>query len=130
LRRYPDMVNAAQLLHMLQHGSPRWSQAELGAFLPLLNSRLDAAGQVQRFRPRYWKLLYVRQQGDKFWWDGVVTEENDSFVTVNLPREQLFVRGKRKFFGDRVYAGQAVQLRLGKVNPLENIISILEVAEL
>ena len=26
---------------------------------------LDAAGQVQRFRPRYWKLLYFRQQGDK-----------------------------------------------------------------
>jgi len=130
LRRYPDLVNEAQVLHMLRHGRPRWSQAELGAFLPLLNTRLDAAGQVQRFRPRYWKLLYVRQQGDKFWWDGVVTEENEGFVTVNLPREQLLVRGKRKLFNDRVYAGQAVQLRLGKVDPLDNKISILEVAEL
>jgi exoribonuclease-2 len=130
LRRYPDLVNEAQLLHMLQHSRPRWSQMELCALLPLLNARLDAAGQVQRFRPRYWKLLYVRQQGDKFWWDGVVTEENESLVTVNLPREQLLVRDKRKFFSDRVYAGQAVQLRLGKVNPLENKISILEVAEL
>jgi exoribonuclease-2 len=129
LRRYPDMVNVAQVLHMLQHGHPRWSQAELGALLPLLNARLDAAGQVQRFRPRYWKLLYVRQLGDKFWWDGVVTEENDGFVTINLPREQLFVRGKRKLFSERVYAGQAVQLRLGKVDPLENKIFILEVAE-
>jgi len=130
LRRYPDLVNEAQVLHMLRHGRPRWSQAELGAFLPLLSARLDAAGQVQRFRPRYWKLLYVRQQGDKFWWDGVVTEENEGFVTVNLPREQLLVRGKRKLFNDRVYAGQAVQLRLGKVDPLDNKISILEVAEL
>jgi exoribonuclease-2 len=129
LRRYPDLINEAQLLHMLQHGRPRWSRMELGAFLPLLNARLDAAGQVQRFRPRYWKLLYVRQQGDKAWWDGVVSEENDAFVTVNLPREQLLVRGKRKLFSDRVYAGQAVQLRLGKVNPLENKIFILEVAE-
>jgi exoribonuclease-2 len=130
LRRYPDLVNEEQVLHTLQHGHPRWAQAELGAFLPLLNARLDAAGQVQRFRPRYWKLLYVRQQGDKFWWDGVVTEENEGFVTVNLPREQLLVRGKRKLFNDRVYAGQAVQLRLGKVDPLENKISILEVVEL
>jgi exoribonuclease-2 len=129
LRRYPDLVNEAQVLHMLQHGHPRWSQKELGALLPLLNARLDAAGQVQRFRPRYWKLLYVRQQGDNFWWDGVVTEENDAFVAVNLPREQLLVRGKRKLFSDRVYVGQAVQLRLGKVNPLENKIVILEVAE-
>jgi len=130
LRRYPDLVNEAQVLHILLHGRPRWSRAELGAFLPLLNARLDAAGQVQRFRPRYWKLLYVRQQGDKCWWDGMVTEENDAFVAVSLPREQLVVRGKRKLFSDRVYAGQAVQLRLGKVNPLENKISILEVAEL
>ncbi|MDR0239921.1 MAG: RNB domain-containing ribonuclease, partial [Deltaproteobacteria bacterium] len=130
LRRYPDLVNEAQLLHMLLYGRPRWSRADLGVFLPLLNARLDAAGQVQRFRPRYWKLLYVRQQGDKCWWDGVVTEESDTLVTVSLPREQLLVRGKRKLFSDRVYAGQAVQLRLGKVNPLENKISILEVAEL
>jgi exoribonuclease-2 len=129
LRRYPDLLNEAQILHMLQHGRPRWSRMELGALLPLLSARLDAAGQVQRFRPRYWKLLYVRQQGDRFWWDGVVTEENDGFVTVSLPREQLFVRGKRKLFSDRVYAGQAVQLRLGKVEPLENKIFILEVAE-
>jgi len=130
LRRYSDLLNEAQLLHMVQHGHPRWTQTELGILLPLLNARLDAAGQVQRFRPRYWKLLYVRQQGDKFWWDGVVTEENENFVTVNLPREQLLVRDKRKLFNDRVYAGQTVQLRLGKVNPLENRISILEVAEL
>jgi hypothetical protein len=40
------------------------------------------------------------------------------------------VRGKPKLFSERVYAGQAVQVRLGKVNPLENKISILEVAEL
>ncbi|MDR2694973.1 MAG: RNB domain-containing ribonuclease, partial [Deltaproteobacteria bacterium] len=130
LRRYPDMVNEAQVLHMLLHGHPRWTREELGAFLPLLNARLEAAGQVQRFRPRYWKLLYVRQQGDKFWWDGVVTEENDGFATVSLPREQLLVRGARKLFSERVYAGQAVQLRLGKVHPLENKIAILEVAEL
>jgi exoribonuclease-2 len=129
LRRYPDMLNEAQVLHMLRHGRARWSRTELGALLPLLNARLDAAGQVQRFRPRYWKLLYVWQQGDKFWWDGVVTEENDNFVTVNLPREQVVVRGKRKLFNERAYAGQAVQLRLGKVNPLENKIFILEVTE-
>ena len=130
LRRYPDLVNEAQLLHMLLYDRPRWSRAELGVFLPLLNARLDAAGQVQRTRPRYRKLLYVRQHGDTFWWDGVVTEENDTFVTVSLPREQILVRGKRKLFSDRVYAGQAVQLRLGRVNPLENKIFILEVAEL
>jgi exoribonuclease-2 len=111
------------------HGAPLKTREELAALLPFLRVRLEAAGQVQRFRPRYWKLYYLRKQGN-VWWNGVVTEENDFFVSVALPREQVFVRGKRKLFGDRVFAGQAVQVRLGKINPLYNEISILEVAEL
>ena len=94
-----------------------------------LHARLDVVGQVQRFRPRYWKLLYIRQQGDKAWWNAVVTEENDAFASVSLPREQLFVRGRRHLFGERACPGQRVQVRLGKVNPLYNEIQLLEVAE-
>lgn len=129
LRRYPDLVNEAQFVHWLLHGTPRWSAEALTAMLMPLNMRLDAAGQVQRFRPRYWKLQYVRQHGDKNWWDGVITEENDNFASVSLPREQLFVRGKRHLFGERACPGQPVQVRLGKVNPLYNEIVLLEVAE-
>lgn len=129
LRRYPDLINEAQIIQFLQTGSPRWDQAALDALLTPLNTRLDAAGQVQRFRPRYWKLLYIRQQGDKFWWDAVVTEENDNFATVSLPREQLFVRARRHMFGERACPGQPVQVRLGKVSPLYNEIHLLEIAD-
>jgi exoribonuclease-2 len=129
LRRYSDLINEAQLLHMLARGVPLRSSEELAALLPLLNARLEAAGQVQRFRPRYWKLFYLRGHGDRTWWDGVVTEENDAFVSVILPREQIFIRGRRKLFGDRVYAGQAVRVRLGKIDPLLNEVSILETEE-
>ena len=129
LRRYPDLVNEAQVVYYLQQGTPRWDSAALENMLLPLNMRLDAAGQVQRFRPRYWRLQYVRQHGDKVWWDAVVTEENDNFATVNLPREQLIVRGRRHLFGERTCPGQEVQVRLGKVNPLYNEIVLLEVAE-
>lgn len=129
LRRYPDLVNVAQVLHTLHEGTPRWTKDELIAMLPLLSSRLDAVGQIQRFRPRYWKLLHFKQRGDKVWWDAVVTEDNDMFVTVSLPREQIFVRGRRKSFGDKVYPGQHLQVRIGKVHPLENEIQILDVME-
>lgn len=129
LRRYPDLVNEAQFVSWLQTGQPRWDAGELAGMLMPLNMRLDAAGQVQRFRPRYWKLQYVRQHGDKVWWDAVITEENDNFATVSLPREQLFVRGKRHLFGERACPGQRVQVRLGKVNPLYNEIVLLEVVE-
>lgn len=129
LRRYPDLVNEAQVIHYLATGAPRWSKEELDAMLPLLGARLDAAGQAQRFRPRYWKLHYIRQQGDKTWWNAVVVEENDHFVSVSLPREQLFVRGRRHTFGDKVYPGQHFQVRLGKVHPLNNEIQIMDAME-
>ncbi|MFI3272852.1 MAG: ribonuclease catalytic domain-containing protein [Pseudomonadota bacterium] len=125
LRRYPDLINEEQIAHYLAHGAPRWTCEELDARLPLLSSRLDAAGQVQRFRPRYWKLLYIKQH-DKEYFDAIVTEENDMFVFVTLPLMQIFVRGKRITFGEKVSPGQHFQVRLGKVNPLQNEIQIFD----
>ncbi len=65
LRRYPDLVNEEQLVHFFRTGAPRWTETELTDLLNVLSPALDAAGQVQRFRPRYWKLLFFRQKGDK-----------------------------------------------------------------
>ena len=129
LRRYPDMINETQIISMLRDGKPRWSLEELNALLPLLNARLDAAGQVQRFRPRYWKLLYFRQQADR-WWHAVITDENDAFVTANLPAEQMIVRARRQLFGENVRLGQELEIRLGKVHPLQNEYQIVETREI
>jgi exoribonuclease-2 len=129
IRRYADLFNQGQILSFLREGVPRASAAALASLLPHLAARQDAAGQVQRFRPRYWKLLFFRQQGDKIWWDGVVTEENEAFASVALPWAQLVVRGRRGLLGEKACPGQAVQVRLGKVNPLLNEIQILEARE-
>ena len=129
LRRYPDMINETQIIAMLRDGKPHWSKEELDALLPLLNAHLDAAGQVQRFRPRYWKLLYFKQQGDR-WWPAVITDENDAFVTVNLPKEQMIVRARRQFFGERTHPGQELEIRLGKVHPLYNEFQLVETREI
>ena len=126
LRRYPDLVNEEQLVHYFRTGQPRWTEAELVDLLNVLSPALDAAGQVQRFRPRYWKLLFFRQKGDKVWWNGVITEENDAFVTVSLPDQGMFVRGRRRLFDERAHPGLAVDVRIGKVQPLYNEIMILE----
>ena len=128
LRRYPDLVNEAQVVHFLCTGQPRWSEDALVSLLHALSPALDGAGQVQRFRPRYWKLLFFRQQGDKVWWSGVITEENDAFVSVSLPDQGMFVRGRRKLFDDRAHPGLQVDVRIGKVHPLYNEIMILEAA--
>lgn len=129
LRRYPDLINETQIISLLRDGKPRWSKEELDALLPLLNAHLDAAGQIQRFRPRYWKLLYFRQQGDR-WWPAVITDENDAFVTVNMPKEQMVVRARRQFFGERTHPGQELEIRLGKVHPLHNEFQLVETREI
>lgn len=127
LRRYTDLLNEAQIINYLAKGAPLWNKGELDIILDALSPTLDAASQVQRFRPRYWKLLYFRQHGDKEWWNGVITEENENFVTVSLPDKGIFVRGKRQLFDERACPGMKVALRLGKVNPLYNEIQIMEV---
>lgn len=97
--------------------------------LPLLQARLDSIGQVQRTRPRYWKLLFFRQQGDRAWWPGIVTEENSAFVTVALPWAQMMVRGRRKIFDEKIAPGTHVMIRVGKVHPLQNEITVMECLE-
>jgi exoribonuclease-2 len=129
LRRYPDLINEAQIVSCLQTGAPRWSRKELDEMLVGLNPRLDAAGQVQRMRPRYWKLLYIQQQGDKAWWPAVITDENEAFVSISLPREQMSLRARRNLFGDRTRLGQEIEVRLHKVYPLHNDVQIAEVRE-
>jgi exoribonuclease-2 len=126
LRRYTDLVNEAQTAHFLRNGKPLWDEEVLSRTLGFLAPALEATGQVQRFRPRYWKLLYFRQQGDKAWWPGVITEENDAVVSVSLPEQGLFVRGRRQLFDERARPGMSVSVRLGKINPLYNEVQILE----
>lgn len=126
LRRYPDFVNEAQVMSFLASGKPRWDKDGLEGLLEVLSPALEAAGHVQRYRPRYWKLLYFRQQGDKAWYIGEVTEENEMFASVTLPRENIQLRGRRQIFGERTRPGAQVRLRVGKINPLLNDIQILE----
>jgi exoribonuclease-2 len=128
LRRYADLVNEAQTAYFLHNGKSLWDKETLARMLGHLLPALEATGQAQRFRPRYWKLLYFRQQGDKVWWPGVITEENDAFVSVSLPEQGLFVRGRRQLFDERAFPGMSVSVRLGKINPLYNEVQILETA--
>jgi exoribonuclease-2 len=129
IRRYTDLVNQSQIIGYLLSGRPRLEAEALAALLPLLSTRSDAASQVQRQRPRYWKLVFFRQQGEKHWWDAVVADENEAIATIALPWAQLMVRGKRRQFADKIYPGMRVQVRLGKVNPLLGEIQVLEARE-
>ncbi|MDR2124109.1 MAG: RNB domain-containing ribonuclease [Desulfovibrio sp.] len=108
---------------------PPLSREETLALLPLISARAEAAGQVQRLRPRYWKLLFFCRHGDKKWWDAVVAEENENFAVAALPWAQLMVRGRRRQFDEKIYPGMRIKVRLGKINPLTGEIQLLESTE-
>lgn len=129
IRRYTDLLNQGQVVSFLRTGAPRLSQGELASLLPLMSARNDAIMQVQRSRPRYWKLVFLRQQGPKVWWDAVITEESNSFIGISLPWAQLLLRGRRNLFSEKITLGQDIQVRIGKVNPLLNEMSIVETRE-
>ncbi|MEW5773531.1 MAG: ribonuclease catalytic domain-containing protein [Thermodesulfobacteriota bacterium] len=127
LRRYPDLMNQAQVLSWLRRGHPLWSREDLIRLLPVVTARVEAAGRIQRYRTRYWKLEYFRQRKDQTF--SAVVVEDGPFVSATLPREQFFVRAPRDVFGEKVYPGQRFAVRLGKANPLLNEIRVMEAVE-
>ena len=127
LRRYVDLVNQAQIAAALS-GSPGLNRAGLEKMLPLMNTRMGQVSRIQKFRPRYWKLLYFKQQAKHTTWSGVVVD-NSGPVVLSLPREQVLIRAPHDVFGGKTRIGQAFRLRLGKIDPLNNEIHVLEAWE-
>ncbi|SBW02689.1 Ribonuclease II [uncultured delta proteobacterium] len=129
IRRYTDLVNTAQIATYLQTGAPRLDRQQLASLQPAMSSFAEMTGRIQRYRPRYWKLLFYKQMGDRMWWDAVVVEENDAFAVLWLPLTQIAVRARRKTMGEKVYPGERVKVRIGKVDPLRNEIRVMAVSE-
>ncbi|MDY0308112.1 MAG: ribonuclease catalytic domain-containing protein [Desulfovibrionaceae bacterium] len=129
LRRYSDFLNMAQILAKLTGQGRLLTKDELERLLPILSSRAEMTGQVQRMRPRYWKCEYFRQNHKKTRWSGIIVDAGPVLVTISLPDMQLFLKAPRKIFGDKIRLGQRFAIRIGKVDPLNNEIKIVEAWE-
>ncbi|MBS3780490.1 MAG: RNB domain-containing ribonuclease [Desulfovermiculus sp.] len=129
LRRYPDLMNLSQLAAFLDRGRPLWTEEDLKGILPGLSARMQDVAKVQRYRTRYWKLLYFQRWCKEKMWSGVVVAEEGQQVVVCLPAEQLFLRGPKHLFGDKIIPGTRYRLELGKIDPLNNDIKILKARE-
>lgn len=129
LRRYPDLMNLTQAAVYLQSGQPQWTEEELKSMLPVLTARMQDVAKIQRYRTRYWKLLYFQMWCKEWMWSGVVVAEEGQHVVVCLPQEQLFLRGPKQLFGDKIIPGSWYDLELGKIDPLNNDIKIIKARE-
>ncbi|MCL1889512.1 MAG: ribonuclease catalytic domain-containing protein, partial [Desulfovibrionaceae bacterium] len=133
LRRYLDLLNQGQIVHYLTEGRPRLIREELSALLPLVGSRLESVNQIQRFRTRYWKLVYLQQEqkrrGGQIYWPASIIDEIGNQVGIHLDLPDLYLRGQRALFGERVQPGARIRVRLGKISLLRNDLQIMEVTE-
>ncbi|MCF8030884.1 MAG: ribonuclease II, partial [Desulfohalobiaceae bacterium] len=126
--RYVDFLNMAQIRKHLLGEPLLWDQERMEAMLPFLSARSQAVARIQKFRIRYWKLLYCQRCCNFQTWEGIVLEVGE-LVTVSLPQEQLILRAPKKLFGEKVYPGQKYRLTLGKIDPLNNQIKIVDARE-
>lgn len=129
LRRYVDFLNVAQVVHLLTQGRPRLDRDQVEAGLPHWRARLEGVGRIQRYRSRYWKLTYLRQQGQDHLWPAVLVDESPTQAVFALPTEQVLVRASKRLTGEKCFPGGHYLLRLGKVDPLLNEIKVMDVRE-
>ncbi|MBI5519943.1 MAG: RNB domain-containing ribonuclease [Desulfovibrio sp.] len=128
IRRYVDFVNMAQVQSFLETGAPRLARAELETLIPHLSARIQEVGQVQRFRPRYWKLVYLAQRKRQPF-PGVVVEDAGPYPTLSLPELQITTRAPRNLLGDRVQPGMRFALVFGRIDALTNELKVVEARE-
>ncbi|MDO9632706.1 MAG: RNB domain-containing ribonuclease [Humidesulfovibrio sp.] len=128
IRRYVDFLNMAQMQEHLATGAPRLSLAELEAMLPTLSARIQEVGQIQRFRPRYWKLVHLLQHKRETF-PAVLVDDNGPYPTLALPEMQLQVRLPRNMLGEKAHPGMAVTIQFGRIDPLTNELKVLEARE-
>jgi len=128
LRRYVDFLNMAQVESFLDSGAPRLDRAGLESIIPHLSARIQEVGQVQRFRPRYWKLVYLSQHKREPF-PAMVVDDAGPYPTLSLPDLQITVRLPRNMLGDRVQPGMRFDVFFGRIDPLANELKVVEARE-
>lgn len=128
IRRYTDLVNCAQICGLLETGTPRFTREELAEMLPGLSSRSQAIGQVQRFRPRYWKLVWLKRHRREPQ-PAVLVDANGPYPTLSMPQLQIYVRAPRAMLGGDLAPGKNFLLTFGRVDPLTNEIRVVQATE-
>lgn len=128
LRRYTDFINMSQVCTYLENGAPRLTLEELDSLAVHLGMRIKAVGAVQRFRPRYWKLVYLAKQRKAFQ-SAVMVDDSGTMATLAMPHLQVNIRAPKKMLGDKLYPGQRFQINFSRVDPLTNEIRLGEALE-
>ncbi len=128
LRRYIDFLNISQIYKTLVGEKP-FTKEELETLIPFLNMRLQEANKIQKYRLRYWKLLYLKRYCRKLWWKAVVVDEEPQHYIFFLPKEQLLVKAPKNLITGNIFPGKKFRVRFQRIDPLNNQIKIKRIEE-
>ncbi len=128
LRRYIDFLNVAQL-HKVFCGNSYFDREKLESLIPYLSTRIQEANKIQKYRVRYWKLVYLKRYSKKKHWYGMVVDEDEHLVTFVLPMEQLIIKVPKNLIRGDIYLGKTFRLWFNKIDPLNNIIKVQKAEE-
>ncbi len=128
LRRYIDFINLAQI-HRRLKGKQMWTQEDLNSILPYLNFRSQETAKIQKFRTRYWKLLYLKRYNKKKEWYALVVDKDPQCYTFVMPEEQLLIKVPKHLVRGEVLLGKRFRLWFNKIDPLNNIVKVQKAEE-
>ena len=132
IRRAADLINQRQLVAMIEHGKPYYSNEEVATLIARLETGLDEAMLVQRERNRYFLLKYLIENG--------IRELDATILKVEGPRplaevEVIFMIAPFVPLGDkrdvqqlRKRLGSRVRIAIDNIDARRDVFSLREVA--
>lgn len=122
IRRYVDLLVQRQVKHVLETGSPLYSEEELQQIITRLEGPHSRLMFIRRKWTRYWFLKFLEQE-DIQTLDALVLDQNNRFAHLLLPD---FILETNMLHDDktRVRPGELVRIKIEHLNPREDILRV------
>jgi exoribonuclease-2 len=122
IRRILDLIMQHQMLALIGRNSPLFSKHELKTYAGVITDRISRVNTTKNLRHRYWLLKYLQsQQGRKI--QGLIVDKGPRRVHVLLPGLMLDTDLPASQAAD-ISLGDSIQVRLAKVDALNNVLRI------
>jgi exoribonuclease II len=125
IRRYVDLLVQRQLRHVIEIGSPLYSEEDLQRLITQLEVPQSRLMLIRRKWTRYWILKYLEQE-DIQTLDALVLDQNNRFAHLLLPdfilETNMLVEDKT-----RIRPGEMIRVKLDHLNPRDDILRVKQV---
>lgn len=120
IRRFLDLIMQHQLHSVIDREEPSFTEEACRDYSSLINRKMANINSVKQLRHRYWLLKYLEGKKGQLV-DALIIERGPKRTTLLLP-ELLFDLDLPSTGRDHIEPGKTVQVRIAKVDALDNTI--------